>query len=291
MSKILITGASGFIGQALVAKLRSEGWGVIPLDSTDGDIANQKTLSNLEQESLAHAFHLASKTFVPDSWSNPQVFCHINVLGTINVLEFCRKSRIPMTYVSAYVYGHPDRLPIGENSAIRPSNPYALTKRLAEEACEFYARAYDLPVTTIRPFNVYGIGQADCFLIPTIISQALNGGKEIMVEDLAPRRDYIYLEDLVTALLATLKTAGGYRVYNIGSGSSLSVREIIEVIQEIAGTKKNVVSRQRVRTNELMDVSADISRAGADLGWHPRCSFREGIENIIRSEREKRHDD
>jgi nucleoside-diphosphate-sugar epimerase len=199
------------------------------------------------------------------------------------VREFCRKKHIPVTYVSAYVYGHPDRLPIAENSEIRPSNPYALTKRLAEEVCEFYASAYQLPVTTIRPFNVFGIGQAKHFLIPAIIEQALGTGNEIVVKDLAPRRDYVYLEDLVTALLATLDKTDGYSVYNIGSGVSLSVQEAIEIIQDVAGTKKKIVCDQAIRTNELMVVVADISKAGRALGWKPEHSFRAGIEKIITS--------
>ena len=289
MSKILITGASGFIGRALTARLKAEGRDVVPVDSADGDIASRGTLAKFEQENIAHVFHLAGKTFVPDSWDDPQAFCQTNVLGTVNVLEFCRKKHIPVTYVSAYVYGHPDSLPISEVSAIRPSNPYALTKRLAEEACEFYASAYGLPVTTIRPFNVYGIGQAENFLIPAIISQALDGGEKIVVKDLAPKRDYVYLEDLVTALLATLAKPGGYRVYNIGSGVSLSVQEVIDAIQDIADTQKKVVCDNAVRANELMDVVADITKAGDELGWHPGFSFHAGIENIIRSEREKRH--
>ena len=284
----MITGASGFIGRALAFTLKAQGQHVVPVDSADGDIADRETLAQFAQQDIAHVFHLAGKTFVPDSWDDPQAFCQTNVLGTINALEFCRKSRIPMTYVSAYVYGHPDRLPIGESSAIRPSNPYALTKRLAEEVCEFYASAYDLPVTTIRPFNVYGIGQTENFLIPEIIKQTLDDGEEIVVKDLAPRRDYVYLEDLVTALLATLDKLGGYRVYNIGSGVSLSVQEAIDAIQKIAGTKKKVVCDNAIRANELMDVVADISKAGKELGWHPRFSFHAGIENIISSEREKR---
>jgi GDP-4-dehydro-6-deoxy-D-mannose reductase len=288
VSKIVITGASGFIGKALAFRLKAQGRDVVPVDSADGDIASRETLAKFAQQEIAHVFHLAGKTFVPDSWDDPQAFCQTNVLGTVNVLEFCRKSRIPMTYVSAYVYGHPDSLPIGENSAIRPTNPYALTKRLAEEACEFYASAHDLPVTTIRPFNVYGIGQAENFLIPAIISQALEAGEKIVVKDLAPKRDYVYLEDLVTALLATLNKPGGYRVYNIGSGVSLSVQEVIDIIQEIADTQKKVVCDNAIRTNELMDVVADISKAGNELGWHPEFSFHAGIENIIRSEREKR---
>lgn len=288
MSKILVTGASGFIGRSLVARLQTQGWDVIPLDSAVGDIASPDTLAKFRHQKVAHVFHLAGKTFVPDSWNNPQAFCQTNVTGTINVLEFCKEPRIPMTYVSAYVYGHPDSLPIGEDSAVRPSNPYALTKRLAEEACEFYASTYGLQVTTIRPFNAYGIGQAENFLIPAIISQALDSGEEIVVKDLAPKRDYVYLEDLVTGLLATLGKSDGYRVYNIGSGVSLSVQEVIDLIQEIAGTQKKIVCDQVIRTNELMDVVADISKAGSELGWRPEFTFRAGIEKIIRTEREKR---
>ncbi len=253
-----------------------------------GDITSRETLENYAQEDLAYVFHLAGKTFVPDSWEDPQSFCQTNVLGTVNVLEFCKKKRIPMTYVSAYVYGHSDTLPIRENSPIQPSNPYALTKRLAEKACEFYASAYNLPVITIRPFNVYGIGQAKKFLIPEIISQVLADRKEIAVKDLTPRRDYVYLDDLVTALMATLEKAEGYHVYNVGSGVSLSVHEVVDIIQDVAGTQKEIVCDNMVRTNELMDVVADISKARCELGWYPEISFHEGIENIIRSERVKR---
>jgi nucleoside-diphosphate-sugar epimerase len=285
---VLVTGASGFIGRSLTSRLKAQGWDVAQADSAIGDIASQVTLDKFAQQDIAHVFHLAGKTFVPDSWNDPHAFCQTNVLGTANVLEFCRKKRIPLTYLSAYVYGHPDSLPIGEDSPVRPSNPYALTKRLAEETCEFYASAHELPVITIRPFNVYGIGQAANFLIPAIISQVLTDGEEIIVKDLGPRRDYVYLEDLVTALLATLDKPGGYRVYNIGSGVSLSVQEVIDVIQDIAHTRKKVVCDTAVRTNELMDVVADITRAERELGWCPETSFHAGIENIIRSEREMR---
>ena len=283
MSKVLVTGASGFIGRALVSRLNAHGWDVESLDSAVGDIANQETLAKFAHYDIAHVFHLAGKTFVPDSWDDPQAFCQTNVLGTVNVLEFCKKKHIPMTYVSAYVYGHPDRLPIAEDSEIRPSNPYALSKRLAEEVSEFYASAYDLTVTTIRPFNVFGIGQAKHFLIPAIIDQVLDAGKEIVVKDLVPKRDYVYLEDLVSALMSTLNMPGGYSAYNIGSGISLSVQEVIEIIQDVAGTKKQIVCDRVMRTNELMDVFADISKAGRELGWQPEHSFRTGIERIINS--------
>lgn len=290
MSKILITGASGFIGRALAIRLKSQSFDMALTSSADGDITSPNTLVRFDQTDISHVFHLAGKTYVPDSWNNPVAFYQTNLLGTTNILEFCKNRGIPMTYVSAYVYGHPDVLPIRENSTIRPSNPYALSKRLAEEACEFYASAHDLPVTIIRPFNVYGVGQGENFLIPLIIRQVLDVGP-IVVKDLLPKRDYIYLEDLLTALLVTLNRPKGYNVYNIGSGSSLSVKEVIDIIQNVAGTCKEIICDDVVRSNELMDVVADISKAGKELGWYPEYSFWAGIENIIHSEWEKRGDE
>lgn len=290
MSKVLVIGASGFIGSALATRLMAQGLDVVPVDSSVGDIADRETLAKFAHLEIAHMFHLAGKTFVPDSWDDPQAFCQTNVLGTVNVLEFCRKKHIPVTYVSAYVYGHPDRLPIAENSEIRPSNPYALTKRLAEEVCEFYADVYDLPVTTIRPFNVYGVGQSTNFLIPSIIHQALDE-QQIVVKDLQPKRDYVYLKDLLRALLATLDTKfKNYNVYNIGSGASLSVREVIDTIQDVVGTNKEIICDNVVRTNELTDVVADISKAGKGLGWHPEYSFRSGIADIIRTQEKGKYE-
>ena len=284
MGKILVTGANGFIGRAFVSRLNAQGWDVVPLTSAEGDIADRGTLAKFSQQDISHVVHLAGKTFVPDSWVNPHPYYQTNVLGTVNVLEFCRASHIPLTNVSAYVYGHPDTLPIEEDSAIWPSNPYAMTKWLAEQACAFYANAFDLPVTTIRPFNPYGIGQAENFLIPAVISQVLDGGKSIIVKDLTPKRDYVYLDDLLSALAVTLNKPNGYRVYNIGSGASLSVQEVIDVIQEIAGTQKNIVCDNKARVNELVDVVADITKAKNELGWHPDYSFRAGIETIFQSE-------
>ena len=132
MSKILVTGAKGFIGSALVLKLNAQGQKTLSMNSSDGDISEIETLAKFSQEKISHVIHLAGKTFVPDSLINPQLFYKTNVLGTVNILEFCRINRVPLTYISAYIYGHCDTLPIQENAAVQPSNPYAMTKWLAE---------------------------------------------------------------------------------------------------------------------------------------------------------------
>lgn len=283
LDKILVTGANGFIGKALVRRLRDEQWHVLPMTSSDGDLACADSLPNFVKTDVSHVIHLAGKTFVPNSWLDPFPFYQVNIMGTVNILEFCRKRKVPLTFVSAYIYGHPEALPIHEDSKIEPSNPYANTKWLAEQICSFYANTYGMNITTIRPFNTFGIGQSKNFLIPTIINQVIdNTVLSIAVNDLLPCRDYIYLDDVLSALIATINRPHvGYRVYNIGSGISLSVKEAVEVIQEIAGTNKEVVSDNVTRTNELMDVVADISRAQKELLWHPEHSFRMGIQKML----------
>lgn len=289
MNKILVTGAGGFVGKALVRRLQGASYDVIQLSSKDGDIADPDTLKKISDVRLSRVFHLAAKTYVPDSWSNPMAFYRTNILGTANVLELCKTARVPVTYVSAYLYGIPDRLPIAEDSPIRPNNPYALSKQSAERLCSSYHTIHGIPVTVLRPFNAYGIGQNEKFLIPTVVKQALYE-PAILVNDLAPKRDFIFLDDLVESLVRTLEGDKGYRVYNIGSGESYSVKEVIDIAQSIAQTRKAIVCQDKKRTSEIDNVVADISKAKLELNWCPRHSFHDGMEKIISSMRNEARD-
>ena len=151
---------------------------------------------------------------------------------------------------------------------------------MAESVCKFYAEYYSIPVTIIRPFNIYGVGQKPHFLIPEIIAQ-VHKKSSIKLKDINPRRDYLYVDDLVEALLLTMSPSQGRHIYNIGYGSSLSVAEIVHVIQTVAGTTLPVISENLTRENEISDVYADISLANKELNWQPRTSFAEGIKNIF----------
>lgn len=281
MTNIVVTGASGFIGQALCRSLSRRGHDLVMLSSQDGHIADPRVFSRIDE--VEHVFHLAGRTFVPDSWKHPLEFVNVNVLGTTNVLEFCRAQNATLTYISAYLYGVPERLPIQEARTPRPNNPYALSKYFAEQACEFYAAQHDMGITVLRPFNIFGPGQKPHFLIPQILSQ-VKKRQTIRVNDLTPRRDYIYIDDFIDALVKTLDAHRGYNVFNIGSGSSISVRELIGVIQTAAGTELPVISEDQARRNEIEDVYADISKAQTLLGWDPSVTFQQGIERMLTKE-------
>lgn len=279
---VLVTGASGFVGRHLVRVLRERGKRVIAYSSIDGDLSQ----SPPDVTGVRHVFHLAARTFVPDSWNDPRSFYQVNVLGTVNVLEFCRREGSSLTLLSSYVYGQPRHLPITEDHPLHAFNPYGHSKILAEQAVRFYGEAFQVPVTIVRAFNLYGPGQADHFLIPSIIRQALAAESDaIKVEDADPKRDYIFISDLI-ALLVALHEKGAAGIYNAGSGVSSSVQQVADLAIRIAGVEKRVLSRGRRRQDEVMDMWADISRARAEVDWSPKITLEEGLRRTMEAFRE-----
>ena len=278
MIDVVVTGASGFIGARLVKALRASGAEVLALTSKDGDVVETSTWSALP---AAHTLmHLAGRTFVPDSWQDSASFMRANVLGTEQALAYCRRTGAAMVLASTYLYGIPERLPISELDPVLPNNPYALSKWLAEELASFASLHHGIPVTRLRIFNVFGEGQRQAFLIPSIIEQALRGDA-IRLQDLAPRRDYVYVDDVVTAFVLAKASHQGCRTLNIGSGTSLSVREIVDTVQAIAGTHLPVISAENTRPQEIPEVIADIGAARRALNWEPQYSFEQGIQRIL----------
>lgn len=270
---ILVTGSNGFIGKRLAEQLICCGYTVFKHSSTDGDISS----CGLPYDNIDHVFHLAAKTFVPDSWSDPYNFYRVNVIGTENILEFCRKSKCSLTFMSTYVYGVPKYTPIDEKHPIAPNTPYNHSKVLAESLCNFYSDKFNIPITIIRPFNIYGSNQKSHFLIPSIINQLKDNKKQIIeVMDLRPKRDFLYIDDLIDALILTIESKG-FSIYNVASGASISVEDVIKTILTVAGSQKQYVSKNCERKEEIMDVFANISKIKNELGWEPKTSLEEGI--------------
>jgi nucleoside-diphosphate-sugar epimerase len=278
MSKILLTGATGFVGLNLIPKLVNLGHEVIQLSSKNGDIAKEETWDNLPQIEIV--IHLAAKTSVPESWNKSYDYINCNLLGTINALNYCKKNNAKLIFISSYLYGNPEELPIKENAALRPTNPYALSKLLSEQACEFYSKSENIKVTILRPFNVFGPGQSENYLIQSVISQ-VNKGDVIKVKDLIPKRDYVYIDDLTAAIVKSLALNSNFDIFNIGSGESYSVQDVINIVQNLVNKNSIVESSNERRKDEIMDTIADINKAKSILNWSPKVTFIEGIQNII----------
>jgi nucleoside-diphosphate-sugar epimerase len=274
---VLVTGSSGFIGKQLVAALKSRGLSVLEFDQADGDIAD----CELTFSEIGHIFHLASQTYVPASWEKTFEFYRTNVLGTVNILELCRKHSCSLTYISSYVYGAPKYLPVDESHPIQPASPYNHSKLVAEDICRYYAGTFHVPVAVLRPVNIYGAGQRDEFLIPTILKQVMDTQMTyVKVMDTRPKRDYLYITDFIEALIQTMNITD-FDIFNIGSGYSVSVEEIITTAQQSAGVSKAIQSENMERKNEIWDVYVDIAKFKSKFNWEPKISFEEGISRCI----------
>jgi UDP-glucose 4-epimerase len=278
--KILVTGFSGFIGKYVLERLNFTSHELILMDLANGfDICNWEQVKHIT--GIDAIIHLANLSFVPASYEQPKKFYESNYLSTLNMLELCRINHAKMIFFSSYVYGHPQYQPIDEKHPIQAFNPYAQTKVICESLCEGYNRDFHVPVTIFRPFNIYGIGQNPGFLIPTIIQQAKKGS--IVIKDDRPKRDYIHVKDIVDAVIAAIdsKASPTLKTYNLGTGISYSVKEIVEQVRDLFNSKIDYQCLNEIRQNEVMDTVADIRKIKTELKWEPKISITEGLKMMI----------
>lgn len=276
MKKILITGSKGFVGLALCKVLQSKGYEVIESHrNINNNLCDNNYVNNLPAADVI--IHLAGKTFVPDSFTNPLSFYNNNILSTLNILEKAKKDSSKVIFFSTYVYGNPEYLPINEDHKIDPKNPYTHSKIICEELCKAYHRDFNVPVTIFRPFNIYGAGQGLSFFIPTIISQLNN--KEIHLNDSRPKRDFIYIDDVVAAVEKSLHLSNNtFIVYNLGTGISTSIREVLDLLLKISKSDAKIIFSEIERKGEILDTIADISKIKNDLNWQPNVTIEEGLK-------------
>ena len=279
--KILITGHSGFIGSYLQKKLEKTEHELILVD-----IANGTNICDWQQvkqyEGMDVIVHLANLSFVPASYEQPKKFYETNYLSTLNMLELCRLNNAKMVFFSSYIYGHPQYQPIDENHPTQAFNPYSQTKVICESLCEGYNRDFKVPITIFRPFNIYGTGQNPDFLIPSIIQQAKTG--KIVIKDDRPKRDYIHVEDIIDAIITAIETENtdkSIQKFNLGSGVSYSVKEIVDMVRGLFDTEIEYICTHEIRPNDVMDTIADISKIQNESHWKPSISILEGLKKMV----------
>jgi UDP-glucose 4-epimerase len=277
---VMVTGSEGFLGTSLVRAIKNTGRKVIPVDYKLGqDLLKKESLGDLPDADVI--VHLAGKTYIPSAWDDPHAMYDININTTLNMLEFARKRGArKFIFPSTYVYGQPQYLPIDEEHPVNVWNPYARSKLLGEELCRAYSEDYNIHSIILRLFNVYGPGQPQFFLIPTIISQL--SSPTITLEDGSPRRDFVYVSDVIWAFQLSLDFNNSkYEIFNIGSGVSHRVGDIADLVLNISNSRGKVIYKNVRRKNEVMDTVADISKAKRLLGWEPKVTLGEGLTNMI----------
>ncbi len=313
--KILVTGADGFIGSHLVETLLDEGcsvkaftyynsfnsWGWIDtfprenlknVEVFTGDIRDPNGVRTAVKD-VDIVFHLAALIAIPFSYHSPDSYIDTNVKGTLNVLQACRDYNIErvITTSTSEVYGTAQYVPINETHPLQAQSPYSASKIGADKIAESFFRSFEMPVVIARPFNTYGPRQSARAVIPTIITQLLNGKKNILLGSIHPTRDFNYVRDICKGFihLAQFDEVIGKEV-NIGSGTEISIGSLASLLIELVGTDAEIVSedlRKRPDKSEVERLLCDNSLIKRLTGWKPETTLREGLLNTIEWFRDK----
>jgi dTDP-glucose 4,6-dehydratase len=306
--KVLVTGAGGFIGSHLVEKLVSKGAQVRAFVryNSRGDIgllqwmdAEMRTrveiiggdLRDLQAIQTAvngcsHVFHLGALISIPYSYQHPQEVAETNLIGTMNLLQASRSSKVDrMIHTStSEVYGTARYAPIDEAHPLQGQSPYSASKIGADKLAESFHCAYGLPVVTVRPFNTYGPRQSARAVIPVIITQALTK-ETIRLGNLETTRDFTYVEDTVNGFLMAAQASGVEgQTFNLGTGQEIKIGDLLQkIIRQIGSTAVVEVDAARLRpqASEVFRLLSDNSHAREQLGWQPKCSLDDGLQKTI----------
>jgi UDP-glucose 4-epimerase len=282
----LVTGSEGFVGKRLVSTLRENGANVVEIDAKKGvDLTQWKQLNDCMKNVPPPdvIFHLAAIVFIPYSFQHPRITYNTNLMGTLNMLEIARMMDVKkFVFASSYVYGTPKYLPIDENHPLQAISPYNRSKILGEELCRGYYEDYSVACIILRPFNIYGNGQNKQFLIPQIIDQLPS--KKIVLQNPTPKRDYVHIDDVISAYIkAATHDFVGFEIFNIGTGSSYSVKEIVDKVIEVSQKKGvTVMYTYKKRENEIMNIVANIQKAKEKMGWQPSIDINKGLSLLMK---------
>jgi UDP-glucose 4-epimerase len=293
----LITGAAGFLGSHLANQLAREGHQVRALDDlstgdpqaldpdihfTRGDVNDRPKLWTLLQE-VDCVYHLAARISVPESMLYPREYNTSNVGGTVSLMEAMRDVGIRRVVFasSGAIYGEQDVQPLTEGQTPRPRSPYAVSKLAAEYYVSTIGKLWDIETVSLRIFNAFGPGQrippSNPPVVPYFLRQAMRGGTLVVHADGYQTRDYVYVDDVVYAMVAaaTALNLNGL-VINVGSGIETSLRSLTKLVLDVTGSHANVVYNAQT-SGGVSRLCADISLAEQKLNFKPAFKLEEGL--------------
>lgn len=295
--KCIVTGGCGFLGSHLVERLLSENHSVTVIDNLStgnldnirkfrnkiklvrADIANLKKIKKYFKN-VDWVFHLAARADIVPSIENPKKYFEANVVGTFNILQECRNKKIKkFIYIaSSSSYGIPKKYPTNEKSLIDCKYPYALTKFIGEELVMHWGKVYNLPVLSLRCFNIYGTRSRTSgtygAVMGVFLGQKINQKPFTVVGDGNQRRDFTYVSDVVDAIIKSVKSNVKNEIFNIGSGKTVSVNYLTKLI----GGKKIFIPK---RPGEPNITFADINKIKKIIRWKPKVSIEEGMKKVL----------
>jgi UDP-glucose 4-epimerase len=299
--RVLITGGAGFLGAALARRLAAEGHRVQVLDDlsagdpdrlpksvhfTRGDVRDVPRLWTLLR-GVECVYHLAARVFVAESVLYPREYNDVNVGGTVSLMEAMRDAgvrRVVLTSSGA-VYGHQSQQPVHEDLEPDPDSPYAVSKLAAEHYVRTIGRLWNIETVILRVFNAYGPGQYmpvyRAPVIPALMKQALSGASLVIFGDGTQTRDFIYVGDVVDALVAAATAKKVDRaVINVGCGQEISINHLAQCIGAVTGREVRVLHSQ-AEDGGVARLVADLSLAREKLDFRPRVSLEEGLRRLL----------
>lgn len=308
---VLITGAGGFVGYHLIDYLNKQNeqeiYGTV-FSSTDNlnipeenvfklDLTSKENVHEvLERVRPTEIYHLAAQSSVGLSWNKPIDTILTNIVGTVNLLETIKELKLKCRILiigSSEQYGEvtPDMLPINEKYETNASNPYAITKKTQEEFAKLYSK--DMDIIFVRAFNHIGPRQSDKFVVSNWLHQIVNMEKSadnpiLKVGNIKVKRDFTDVRDIVRGYYLLMRFGKNNEVYNIGSGRSISLEELLNIMSDksLLEELKIEIDSQRLRSNDIPDIYCDNSKIHKDIGWKPEISIETSIEDTIKYVRE-----
>lgn len=309
MKKVLVTGADGFIGSHLVEELVANGhqvkafcyynsfnsWGWL-------DTLDSETMNNVEiftgdirdpygvrtaMLGCDEVYHLAALIAIPYSYHSPDSYIDTNVKGTLNILQAARDLNVKRILVTSTseVYGTAQYVPINETHPRQPQSPYSASKIGADCIAESFFRSFGLPVTIVRPFNTYGPRQSARAIIPTIITQLVNGSNELKLGDLSPTRDLLYVKDTVKGFIAIAQSKELIgQDCNIATNSEITMQSLVENLISIINPKAKIVQdkeRLRPEKSEVFRLFGDNTKIIQHTSWRVEYDLNKGLTKTI----------
>jgi len=307
--KVLVTGADGFIGSHLVEELLLQGyqvkafcmynsfnsWGWLDsfskelLDQIEiftGDVRDPNGVRTA-MKGCDMVFHLAALIAIPYSYHSPDSYVDTNVKGTLNIIQAARDLNIARVLVTSTseIYGTAQYVPIDEKHPKQPQSPYSASKIGADCMADSFYRSFNMPITIVRPFNTYGPRQSARAIIPTIITQLLNGFSEIKLGDLSPTRDLLYVKDTAKGFIAIAESDSLIgQECNIATNSEISMQKMADTLVNLINPQARIVqdeTRLRPSKSEVFRLFGDNSKIIKHTHWKVEHTLTEGLQETI----------